>query len=338
MSRTAIFFFGLAALQVLLPTKVYAGVGISTTVTTGSDDYLANYTAVRLGLTKKLDLNCSYSYSDSDLNTDSTQVYHTGVNIRMTNSFSARGNIFLTPKVGSYQADGFGLGTTMISHGWLDEKSSRSTNFQTIIDLDYSLINHVYDVHTEGFTVYYQTRRGGSRQATVAAKNTSETIKQANWTLGVTEIFYADTSLYLGYSDYTYSPDIEEDIVLYDAGARQSNARIFNLFPGLGGFPKFSYEVLISRNFLSRWTVSAGYLHAAVLQFTLNENSTPSDGTLNSIMDDFYEVSGVSADSYTLGLDYYLNDWIILNTSYNLYREVYKDTSSYYSLGLTLAF
>ncbi|MDD5491417.1 MAG: hypothetical protein PHV60_01885 [bacterium] len=330
MKKAIVSFLWLAAFTTLLPAMVYGRLGISTTLTAGPDKYLANFTSLRISLSPKLDLEGTYSHIDSDLTSQPLQMFTGGVSVILTDDLSLRGNYSFTSPAAGYEANGYALGTTVSLSG--------DSNFQTAIDLDYGIENNVYNVHTDSFTAYYRNGRGRYRQIIVSAKDTTETIKQVVWTMGITETFYEDTSLYLGYSNYRYDPDIEGDVVLYDASARQNNFQIFSLTPGLAGFPKYSYEIRISRNFLSLWTVNTGYLHAGILQFTLNENDTPANGTVGNLLDDFYEVAGVSADSYSLGLEYCLNSWIALNTGYNLYREAYQDINSYYSLGITLTF
>ncbi len=338
MKKVLALFLWFVVMPALLPALLYAGAEIGSSLTVGPDSYLANYTAGRFSLTNKLDLNLSYIYSDSDLSAKAINTYSGGLNLKLAEDLSFRGNYSITPQVAGYEADGYGFGATASFCVWPGAGSATSRAFKTIIDLDYNLVNNTYEVKTDSFTINTQTRWGNPRQVAVAAKNTSETIRQSGWTLGITEVFPAGTSLYLGYSDYEYHPDIEKEIVLYNTNTRQSNTGIFSLSPGLGGFTKYAYEARISQNIGPLWTICADYVHAEVLQFTLNQNGTPSDGTLTSLLDDFYEVSGVGADSYTLGIDYYLNDWIVLNANYSLYREAYKDNSHYYSLGITLTF
>ncbi len=350
-------FLLLAAWQILLPVQLFAGTDLSTSVTTGKDHYLANYTSLSLGLMDKLNLDLSYNYSDlgpaddytvqydsagvatEDLNRDPdpVQTYTGGLNADLTDNLSVRGTYSVTPKVEGFEATGLATGLTITFAGFSTEDGTApDQNFQTALDFDYSSTNYKYDVHTNSFTVYYRTRWGWYRRLDIPAKDSIETIKQTSYILGVTETIYQSTALYLAYANYSYEPNIEEDILLYKA--RQSNDRLFTLSPGLRGFPKYSYEARLAQDCCSLINISADYLHLEVLQFTLNENGTPYNGTLGALLDDFYESEGVKADSFTLGLDYYLTGHITIKASYNLYKEVYLDRSVYYTLGASISF
>ena len=318
------------------PALVSAETGISTSLTVGPDNYLANYSDLSFSLAEKVNLDLNYSYSVSDLNKQPAQTFGSGLNAMLNDNFSLRGNFSLTPHVSGFKASGYGLGFTFTFLGLPNIELPANPDFQTALDFDYSAQNNVYDVHTDSFTVYYRGRGGRYRSLYIAAKDSTETIKQIGWTLGVTETFYADLSLYLGYSNYDYNPDIEADILLYKA--RQNNAILFTLSPGLGGFPKNSYEARISKNLSPQISVALDYLRLQVLQFSYNDNGTPFNGTVSSLLDDFYEVRGVGADSYTLNLDYYLTSHLTINAGYNLYKEAYLDHSSYYTLGAAISF
>lgn len=336
----------LAAGQVLLPAQLFAGTDLSTSVTSGKGQYLANYTSLSLGLMDKLSLDLSYNYSDignaeddPGVNSDPepVQTYTGGLNAELTDSLSVRGNYSVTPKVEGFEANSFGAGLTVTLIGFpVAEDEVISDHFNTFLDFDYTTTDNIYDVHTDSFTAFYRTKWGTYRPLVVPAKDSVETIKQTNWTIGITETMQQDTSLYLAYANYSYDPNIEENILLVKA--RQANAMLFTLSPGLRGFPKYSYEARLAQGFCSLINISADYLHLEVLQFSLNENGTPFNGTIGTLLDDFYEAEGVRADSYTLGLDYYLTGQITLNANYNLYKEAYQDQSAYYTVGASISF
>lgn len=356
MRKTIILLLWLAAWQVLLPVILCAGMGISTSVTSGKDHYLADYTSLSLGLMEKLNLDLSYNYSDSgpaddysvqndsgvvneDLNHDPEPVrtYSGGLSAELTDNLSVRGNYSVTPKVEGFETNGFGAGLSVTFTGFPGtEDEIPSDHFHTSLDFDYVSTDNKYDVHTASFTAFYRTKWGTYRRLIIPANDSVETIKQVSYTLGITETIYQDTSLYLAYANYNYDPNIEENILLVKA--KQTNAMLFTLSPGLRGFPKYSYEARLARDFFSLINISADYLHLEVLQFTLNENGTLFNGTVGSRLDDYYESKGVKADSYTLGLDYYLTGRITINASYNLYKEAYLDRSAYYTLGASITF
>lgn len=342
----------LAAWQILLPAQLFSGTDLSTSVTSGKDHYLANYTSLSLGLMDRLNLNLSYGYSDSGPADDAAasvvndelpqdpepvQTYTAGLSAELTDNLSVRGNYLVTPKVEVFEATGLTAGLTVTFTGFpTSDGTAPNQNFQTALDFDYSSTGHKYYIHTSSFTVYYRTRWGRYRRLDIPAKDSVETIKQISYTLGITETIYQDSSLYLSYTNYNYDPNIEENILLVKA--KQVNPRLFNLSPGLGGFPKYSFEARLAQDFCSLIKVSADYLHLEVLQFTLNENGTPDNGTLGALLDDFYESEGIKADSFTLGLDYYLTGHIAINASYNLYKEAYLERSAYYTLGTSINF
>lgn len=346
MRKTVTILMWLSAWQVLLPAQIFAGMDLSTSVTSGQDHYLDNYTSLSLGLMDKLNLGLSYNYSDAGpveddpgINSDPkpVQTYSGGLSAELTDSLSVRGNYSVTPKVEGFEANSFGAGLTVTFIGFpVAEDEVISDHFNTSLDFDYTTTDNIYDVHTDSFTAFYRTKWGTYRPLVVPAKDSAETIKQTSWTIGITETMQQNTSLYLAYANYTYNPDIEENILLVKA--RQANARLFTLSPGLRGFPKYSYEARLAQGFCSLINISADYLHLEVLQFSLNENGTPFNGTIGTLVDDFYESEGVKADSYTLGLDYYLTRHITLNASYNLYKEAYQDQSAYYTIGTSISF
>ncbi len=346
MRKIVIFMIWLAAGQVLLPAQLFAGTDLSASVTSGKDHYLANYTSLSLSLMDKLILDLSYNYSDlgsaeSDPGISSdpepVQTYTGGLRAELTDSLSVRSNYSVTPKVEGSEANSFGAGLTVTLIGFsVAEEEVPSDHFNTSLDFDYTSTDNVYDVHIDSFTALYRTRWGAYRSLVVPAKDSTETIKQTSWIIGITETIRQSTSLYLAYANYTYHPNIEENILLVKA--RQANAMLFTLSPGLRGFPKYSYEARLAQGFSALFNISVDYLHLEVLQFSLNENGTPFNGTIGTLLDDFYEPEGVKADSYTLGLDYYLTRHITLNASYNLYKEVYLDQSAYYTLGASISF
>ncbi len=346
MRKKITLLLWLAAGQVLLPAQLFAGTDLSTSITSGKGHYLANYTSLSFGLMDKLNLDLSYNYSDSGpaeddpgVNSDPkpVQTYTGGLRAELADSLSVRGNYSVTPKVEGFEANSFGAGLTVTFTGFpVAEDVVINDHFNTSLDFDYTTTDNIYDVHTDSFTASYRTKWGIYRPLVVPAKDSAETIKQTNWTIGITETIYQNTSLYLAYANYAYNPDIEENILLVKA--RQANAGLFTLSPGLRGFPKYSYEARLTQGFWSLINISADYLHLEVLQFSLNENGTPFNGAIGSLLDDFYESEGVKADSYTLGLDYYLTGHIIINAGYNLYKEAYLDRSAYYTVGASISF
>jgi len=346
MRKTVIFVMWLAAGQVLLPAQLFAGTDLSTSVTSGKDHYLASYTSLSLRLMDELSLDLSYNYSNIGTAKDApeiisdpepVQTFSGGLRAELTSSLSVRGNYSITPKVEGYEAHGLGAGLTVTFIGFpVMGEEVTSGYFNTFLDFDYTSTDNIYDVHTDSFTAFYRSKWGAYRPIIVPAKNSTEMIKQTSWTIGITETIQQNTSLYLAYTHYAYDPNIEEDILLIKA--RQTNAMLFSLSPGLRGFPKYSYEARLAQEICSLINISADYLHLEVLQFTLNENGTPFNGTVVTLLDDFYESEGVKADSYTLGLDYYLTEHITLNASYNLYKEDYLDQSAYYTLGASISF
>ncbi|MBI5555146.1 MAG: hypothetical protein HY920_04770 [Elusimicrobia bacterium] len=356
MRKAVTILLWLAAWQVLLPAILCAGTDLSASVTSGKDHYLANYTSLSLGLMDRLNLDLSCNYSDSgpaddytvqddsgvvneDINRDPKPVrtYTGGLNAELTDNLSVRGNYSVTPEVEGFEARGFGAGLTVTFTGFpVTEEEVPSDYFHTSLDFDYASSENKYDVHTPSFTALYKTKRGRKLLIYIPAKDSVEKIKQVSYTIGLTETIYQNTSLYLAYANYTYDPNIEENILLVKA--RQTNAMLFTLSPGLSGFPKYTYEIRATQVFFSLINMSVDYLHLVALQFSLNENGTPYNNIINNLADDFYESKGVKADSYTLGLDYYLTGRITINASYNLYKEAYLDRRVYYTLGASISF
>lgn len=293
-----------------------AAYDISNDFNLGSDGYRSNQTTLGLTSIELWDLWFGYGYVKPEDNRPFSKSYSAGINFDVTKGFNVRGSYLTSPKVEDFSSSTWSLGFTC--------------GTDTSLAFDYGRARDHYDIQTKASFIIYTNNRGRKRIFLIPARTFTETIQQTTISLRLAHTFSQAASIYLGFSDYNYEPDIEDDIRL--VVARQSNYALFNLAPGLSGYPSISYETGMYYPFMKNFSLTFDYLRLALIQFAYNSNQT-----LDTV-DDYYEPNEIMANSYTFGLSYRHNKQFSYRVNYNRYKEESTDPQNFYTLGLTFNF
>lgn len=313
----------LAALLLCVTSPLCGSVDLSSDVTIGKGGYRASQTTLTLRALEVWNIWGSYGYAKSGGDTPGSQSYSGGVGLNAAKNLNFRGSYSSSPKVEGFTSETWSFGLTLgVDYGGTKK---READFNTMLDFDYAQTNDEYNVWRESAKIPYKTRWGEWIFLFIPEKMFTVNLRQERKSARLTETFFQSTSLYIGFSDFNYDPDIETGIHLFKT--RLANTMLFDFAQGLTGYPSNSYEAGISWSLARSFVLNFDYLRVALIDFN-DYNGTAT----------IYEPVKTNANSYMFGWSYCQTQWFSYRLSYNRYQEENSISQNYYSGGISFSF
>lgn len=279
----------------------WAGGMVSENLNFGPDNYLESKTDLSFDI-DSLYLGIGYSFSKDKNSEQSNNAYSFNLGNNFNDNFSGAVNYTFSPEINGYKYD-----TTGVNIALSDQRGgSNNDDFLTTLVVDFSQTNHFADVYIDTTTL--------RRKIHI---DTTWTLGQNAWTLGLEEAFYRDTILTFDYTSFSYNKDIKNpvfqrylDFILLLGGGVNLPGLLFSI----STFPSASYNIGLTQYFSDSFSLSVNYNR--VINY------------INNAMSFYYSLKGA----------WFLSDQWQLDFGYTLYIDEYQNKINYYSPGLTFIF